>query len=223
MSLLSKVPSGSIDAVICDLPYGTTQNPWDSTLCLPLLWYHYLRVTKVNSPIVLFAQTPFDKILGASKVKLLKYEWIWVKNRATGHLNAKRVPLKAHENILVFCRGQHTYNPQGLERKAVPTIRKATDNGSNYGISNKAAIQTHKGYPSSVLEFAVDQNTLHPTQKPIDLCEYLVKTYTNEGDTILDNCMGSGTTGLAAKRNYRGFIGMEQDQGYFDIARLRIG
>lgn len=145
------------------------------------------------------------------------------KNKATGHLNSKKMPLKSHENILVFYKQLPTYNAQGLVRKQVATIRKGgSGNGSNYGKSDKDAIQEYENFPRDILEFAVETKTVHPTQKPVALLEYLVKTYTNEGDTVLDNCMGSGSTGVACVNTKRMFIGMELDKEYFDIAVRRI-
>lgn len=214
----------SIDLVLADLPYGTTQCAWDTEIPLQRLWEQYDRICK--GAVVLFAQTPFDKILGASNIKALKYEWIWEKSHPTGHLNANKAPLKAHENVLVFYRSQPTYNPIktiGHPRK-VATKRK--DTTPVYGSQNFAPIpyDSTERYPRSVIQFASDKqrSNLHPTQKPLALCEYLVRTYSNPGDLILDNCMGSGTTGVAAKRLGRNFIGIEKDKSYFDAAHDRI-
>ena len=221
LEVMKSIPDKSIDAIICDLPYGTTQNKWDSVIPLDLLWNQYKRICK--GAIVLTAQTPFDKILGASNIAMLKYEWIWEKSKATGHLNAKKMPMKAHENVIIFYKDLPTYNPQNLIKKAIPTIRKGGDNGTNYGLSNKDAIQEYENYPKSILKIASEGKTIHPTQKPVALMEYFVKTYTNQGDTVLDNCMGSGTTGVACKNLGRKFIGIEQDINYFEIAKQRIG
>lgn len=220
LEVMKQIPDKSVDAIICDLPYGTTKNKWDSIIPLDLLWKQYKRICK--GAIVLTAQTPFDKVLGVSNLSMLKYEWIWEKSKATGHLNAKKMPMKAHENIVVFYDNLPKYNPQGLIKKNIPTIRKGGDNGTNYGLSNKDALQEYENYPKSILKIASEGKTLHPTQKPIELMEYLVKTYTNEGDTVLDNCMGSGTTGVACKNLNRNFIGIEQDANYFEIAKGRI-
>jgi site-specific DNA-methyltransferase (adenine-specific) len=217
---MKSIPDKSIDAIICDLPYGTTQNKWDSVIPLDLLWHQYKRICK--GAIVLTAQTPFDKVLGASNISMLKYEWIWEKSKATGHLNAKKMPMKSHENVIVFYENLPTYNPQGLIKKEIPTIRKGGNNGTNYGLSNKDAIQEYENYPKSILKIASEGKTIHPTQKPVELMEYFVKTYTNQGDTVLDNCMGSGTTGVACKNLGRKFIGIEQDSHYFEIAKNRI-
>jgi site-specific DNA-methyltransferase (adenine-specific) len=153
---------------------------------------------------------------------MLRYEWIWHKTRATGHLNAKLQPMKTHENVLVFYMMQPTYNPQGLVRKEIPTIRKGGNNGGNYGKSDKDSLQEFENYPRSIISIASEGTTVHPTQKPVALMEYLIKTYTNEYDTVLDNCMGSGTTGVACVNTNRSFIGIEQNREYYKIAVNRI-
>lgn len=222
LDLMSLIPDGSVDMVLCDLPYGTTQNKWDSVIPLDRLWAHYLRVCKPNAAIVLTAQTPFDKVLGVSGLRYLKTEWIWHKSRPTGHLNAKRQPMKAHENVLVFYQSPPTYNPQGLRRKAIPTIRKGGDNGTNYGKSDRDALQEFEGYPTSVLSVPSEGRCLHPTQKPVALFEYLIRTYTNPGNLVLDNCLGSGTTAIAAINTGRQWLGIERDENYATIAYDRI-
>jgi site-specific DNA-methyltransferase (adenine-specific) len=211
---------GSIDMVLCDLPYGTTQNKWDAVIPFAPLWAEYKRMCR--GAIVLTAQAPFDKILGASNMGMFRYEWIWQKTKATGHLNAWGQPLKNHENVLVFYDKLPTYNPQGLVKKAVPTIRKGGNNGANYGKSDKDAVQEWENFPRSVLQFASEGKTVHPTQKPVALLEYLICTYTNEGDTVLDNTMGSGSTGVACANTGRRFVGIEKDPAYFDLACERI-
>jgi site-specific DNA-methyltransferase (adenine-specific) len=211
-----------VDAIIADIPYGTTQNKWDSVIPLDEMWKRLNKLIKNNTPIVLFAQTPFDKRLGNSNLEMLKYEWIWRKNKPTGHLNSKKMPLKEHENILVFYKKLPTYNPQGLIKKEIPTIRKRQYNGSNYGDSDKDAIQEYYNYPKSILDFNSVTENVHPTQKPVALLEYLVKTYTNKGDLVLDFTMGSGSTGVACKHTNRKFIGIELDEKYFEIAKNRI-
>jgi len=217
---MKEIPDGSVDLILCDLPYGTTRNKWDSVIELPSIWAEYKRISR--GAIVLTAQSPFDKVLGASNIDMLRYEWIWQKTKATGHLNAKVQPMKNHENILVFYKSLPVYNPQGLVRKAVPTIRKGRSNGTNYGKSDKDAIQEFENYPRSIIAIPSEGKTVHPTQKPVELMEYLVKTYTNEGDTVLDNTMGSGTTGVACKNTNRKFIGIEMDPTYYGIACGRI-
>ena len=227
LKLMNDIPDKSIDMILCDLPYGTTQNKWDSIIPLDKLWDQYCRVIKDNGAIVLFAQTPFDKVLGCSNLKMLKYEWIWEKTSATGHLNAKKMPMKAHENILVFYKKLPTYNPQKTTgHTPVHSYTKHQDDGSNYGktlIGISGGGSTER-YPRSVQVFKTDKQkeALHPTQKPVDLLEYLIKTYTNEGETVLDNTMGSGSTGVAAVRTNRNFVGIELDDTYFEIANKRI-
>ena len=202
------------------MPYGITQNKWDSTIPLDSLWKEYNRIIKDNGAIVLTASTPFDKVLGVSNIKNLRYEWIWKKDNVTGHLNAHRMPMKEHENILVFYNKQHTYNPQGLVQ--FDKITRRGSNGSNYGKSNTENFQEFTNYPRSILEFSYDKNKLHPTQKPIALFEYLIRTYTNEGETVLDNCMGSGTTAVACINTNRNYIGFELSEEYCKIAEERI-
>ena len=219
----------SIDMIFCDLPYGTTQNKWDSVIDLDKLWSEYKRVIKDNGAIVLFAQTPFDKVLGSSNLKMLKYEWIWRKSRPTGHLNANRMPMKAHKNILVFYKKLPTYNKQMTIGKPNHVkdgaIRKTKATNNNYGhFENVEQKKTNLKNPVTVLAFKQqDPNKiLHPTQKPLDLIEYMIKTYTNEGDLILDNTCGSGTTGLGAKNLKRDYIMMEQDPDIYEIACKRL-
>jgi site-specific DNA-methyltransferase (adenine-specific) len=224
---MQQIPDGSIDMVLCDLPYGTTQCRWDTCLDLSKLWEHYLRVVKQTGVILLFAQTPFDKVLGMSKIDLLRYEWIYEKTSATGHLNTKKMPLKAHENVLVFYRKLPTYNPQKTTgHKPVNSFTKRNGDGEIYGdtVEVSGGGSTER-YPRSVLKFKTDKqlSSLHPTQKPVELCEYLIRTYTNEGDTVLDNCMGSGTTGVSCINIGRSFIGIEKEQKYFEIAKQRLG
>ena len=219
---MKNIEDKSVDMILADLPYGTTQNKWDSIIPLDLLWLQYNRIIKDNGCIALFSQSPFDKVLGSSNLKLLKYEWIWNKTKATGHLNSKKMPLKKHENILIFYKKPPIYNPQNIIKKLVPTIRKGGNNGTNYGKSNKDAIQEYENYPIDILNFKSEGKTLHPTQKPIDLCEYLIKTYTNENELVLDNVMGSGSTGVACNNTDRNFIGIEKDLTYYNIACERI-
>jgi len=225
MEILGDIPDKSIDMVCCDMPYGTTRCKWDSTLCLDTLWEHYGRICKDSSVIALFAQTPFDKVLGSSKIDWLRYEIIWEKPVATGFLNAKKMPLKAHENILIFYRSSPKYNPQmthGHERKT------ANREGVGSEIYGEAIKKTHydstSRYPRSVQKVSKGSASkgLHPTQKPVKLIEWLIKTYTDAGDTVLDNCMGSGTTGVACKNTRRNFLGIELDSNYYQTAVQRI-
>ena len=228
---MKRVDDKSIDMILCDLPYGTTKNLWDSVIDLDLLWEQYKRIIKDNGAIVLTAQTPFDKILGCSNLEWLKYEWIWNKKRPTGFLNAKHCPMKLHENILVFSKkaacfvkdkeSAMPYYPQGVTK--MNKKQKRTKGKGNYDEKyiNNEYIQETTNYPKSILEFAPETG-LHPTQKPVNLFEYLIKTYTNEGDLILDNCIGSGTTAISALNTNRNFIGFEKEKKYYDLATKRI-
>lgn len=219
---MKDIPDKSIDMILCDLPYGATQNKWDAVISFKPLWEQYNRIIKGNGAMVLFGQPPFDKVLGYSNIKRLKYEWIWNKLSPTGHLNAKKMPMKKTENILVFYNKPPTYNPQGLEY--CPRIKKRSSKSvgsSNYGKHNDEHLSEYKGYPTNLLEF-MRESGLHPTQKPVALCEYLIKTYTNKGETVLDNCMGSGTTAVACINTNRNFIGFELDEKYCEIANKRI-
>lgn len=230
LELMKDIPDRSVDMILCDLPYGTTQCKWDSIIPLEPLWKQYNRIIKDHGAILLFAQTPFDKVLGASNIAMLRYEWIWEKTQATGHLNAKKMPMKAHENILVFYKKLPIYHPQMTEGHApIHSYTKYISTQNNTEIYGKMSKELSGGgettrYPRSVLTFASDKQTchLHDTQKPLALCEYMVKTYSNEGDLILDNCMGSGTSGVAAKNLGRKFIGIELEPKYFEIAQKRI-
>jgi DNA modification methylase len=223
--VMPSLPAGSVDMVLCDLPYGTTNCRWDVELDLEWLWGEYRRICE--GPIILFAQSPFDKRLGMSNIKGLRYEWIWEKTNATGHLNAKRAPMKAHENILVFCDTAPPYYPiktTGNIRK-VATKRKRNEESPIYGETSGGVLyDSTDRYPRSVLTFPSDklQESFHPTQKPVALCEYLILTYTTEGQVVMDNCMGSGTSGVAAANLGRGFVGIERDSGFFEVARGRI-
>lgn len=223
---MKKIPDGSVDMILCDLPYGTTRNKWDSVIPLQELWREYKRICR--GAIVLTAQTPFDKVLGCSNLDMLRYEWIWEKTSPTGHLNAAKMPMKAHENVLVFYGSLPTYNPQkttGHVRKVSTADHKRNSvKSTNYGDYANTTYDSTERYPRSVLLLPTDKQkaALHPTQKPVALMEYLIRTYTNEGDTVLDNCMGSGTTGVACANTGRKFIGIERDEKYFDIASNRI-
>lgn len=217
---MKEIPDGSVDMVLADPPYGTTACKWDSIIPLGAMWTELKRVVKSNGAIVMTAAQPFSSILGASNIKMLRYSWVWKKSAATGHLNAKRMPMKNHEDVLVFYSKQPIYNPQGLA--AYGKVVRRGGNGGCYGKSGKSNIQESTGYPRTVQEFNSEGKTVHPTQKPVALMEYLIRTYTNEGDTVLDFTMGSGTTGVAAVNTGRSFIGIEMDEGYFEIAKKRI-
>ncbi|WWQ70393.1 hypothetical protein mEp515_06 [Escherichia phage mEp515] len=221
LELMKSIPDRSVNLILCDLPYGTTRNKWDSVIDLTSLWNEYKRIN--CGAIVLTAQTPFDKVLGASNIGMLRYEWIWRKEAGTGFLNAKRVPLKNHENVLVFYDKRPTYNPQMREGFKPYKRKKGRETSTNYNPSGiVTTVSGAKRYPVTVLEFPRDSAKLHPTQKPVALMEYLIKTYTNECDLVLDNCMGSGTTGVACMNTNRRFIGIEKDEKYFEIASNRI-
>lgn len=222
LEVMKKIETGSVDMILCDLPYGTTICKWDSIIDFKKLWEQYNRVIKDNGAIVLTAQTPFDKTLAMSNLKMLRYEWIWEKSRATGFLNCKKMPLKSHENILVFYKKLPTYNPQGLKQlKEVQTLCKKS-NSELYPVKHRPYEKKYINYPKSVLKFKSESKTKHPTQKPVKLFEYLIKTYTNHGEVILDNCLGSGTTAVAALNTGRKFIGIEMEQRFVDISNIRI-
>ena len=219
LELMEQIPDGSVNMVLCDLPYGTTRNKWDSVIPFDPLWEHYRRVCK--GVVVLTAAQPFTSFVITNNLKTFKYCWIWEKSKVTGVLNAKHQPLRNYEDICVFAEGKTTYNPQGLIAKG--TITKQGGNSKNYGVRNTDCyVQEFTNNPRQVIRFASEGNTVHPTQKPVALMEYLIHTYTNEGDTVLDNCMGSGTTGVACVNTNRNFIGIEKDPEYFKIAEQRI-
>lgn len=233
---MNLIPDKSIDMVLADLPYGTTNCSWDSLIDLEQLWKHYKRIIKDDGIIALTAQTPFDKVLACSNIKMLKYEWIWEKTQATGHLNSKKMPMKAHENILIFYKKAPTYNPQmtyGHVRKVSSAKNRSkcierrnnTDNIYNNEYPDKVTdYDSTSRYPRSVIKFKTDKqkSNLHKTQKPVALFEYLIKTYTNENDVVLDNVAGSGTTGEACINLNRNFILIEKDIKYYNIIKDRI-
>ena len=220
---MKEIPSGSVDMILTDPPYGTTACKWDSIIPLEPMWEQLKRVIKPNGAIVLFGAEPFSSALRMSNIKNYKYDWIWRKPKGTGHLNAKRMPMNDVETISVFYRKQCIYNPQFTEGKPYKS-KSGKSSFDGYGKDNRKGNDNNgKRYPKRLLEFnVVERNTLHPTQKPVALMEYLVKTYTNESETVLDFTMGSGTTGVAAKNLNRKFIGIELDDGYFNIAKKRI-
>lgn len=224
LEVMRGMRSSSVDLVICDMPYGTTRCKWDTPLDLDALWREYRRIVKPTGAILLFAQTPFDKALGASNFRDLRYELIWEKTSATGHLNAKRAPMKAHENILVFYRKQPKYTPEKTSGHVRKTAVRRKDSSPLYGKQRETAYDSTERYPRSVMRFSSDKQRekLHPTQKPVDLLRYLVRLYSVPGDVVLDNCMGSGSTGVAAIIEGRKFIGIEKDLGWFKIAERRI-
>ncbi|AJA41470.1 putative DNA cytosine methylase [Geobacillus virus E3] len=219
-----RIPDKSIDMILCDLPYGTTECKWDTLIPLDELWKQYKRIIKDNGAIVLTASQPFTSILVSSNLKMFRYELIWEKNNATGFMNAKKMPLKNHENILVFYKKLPTYNPQGVkpcEKKKKSAFHEYLGERENSRPVGMEYIQKATGYPKSVHYFPIERG-LHPTQKPVALFEYLIKTYTNEGDIVLDNCIGSGTTAIACISTNRKYIGFEIEKEYYDIAVKRI-
>lgn len=226
LKLMQEIHDGAVDLILCDLPYGTTDCSWDSVLPFDRLWAEYDRVLKHDGAAVLFAAQPFTTQLINSNRRAFRYCWYWLKNQPTGFTFAKFQPMRKVEDICVFYRKHGTYNPQGLQvvANAKPRRNKRPRREHVYKMDTLMQEYTprFKNYPKNVLQFDCERG-LHPTQKPVPLLEYLVRTYTNEGDTVLDNCMGSGSTGVAVQRvGGRRFIGMEQNKVYFDIARQRI-
>lgn len=225
LELMKQIPDGSVDMILCDLPYGTTRNKWDSVIPFEPMWAQYKRVIKDNGAIVLFSAEPFTSSLIMSNPRMFRYDLIWQKSIATGFLNAKRIPLRAHENICVFYKKLPTYNPQFAKDKPYVVARKPI-RSANYNKTKVETVTESDGtrYPRSVVRFPSMGNSgkQHPTQKPVPLMEWLIKTYTNEDETVLDNCMGSGSAGVACMNTNRSFIGMELEPKYFDIAKQRI-
>ena len=253
---MNKIADESVDLILCDLPYGTTDRKgveekgnnrllkWDTVIPLDLLWEQYRRILKPLGTVALTADQPFTSMLILSNLDWFKYEWIWKKQKTTGFLLANYRPMKETEDVVIFSPGgaaaasrngkNMTYNPQGLIEKKVKKknnakrLGKFLHNPEHMGSNNKLLHETEyeqkwTNYPSEIIEFGLDRNVIHPTQKPVALMEYLIKTYSNEGDTVLDNCMGSGTTGVACKKTNRNFIGIEKESEYFTQAKERIG
>ena len=226
--------------ILADLPYGTTACSWDVVIPFEPLWIHYKRVIKKNGAIVLFGTEPFSSMLRSSNISMYKYDWIWEKNRATGHVHSKNKPMRLHENISVFSFGvtlhegqsnnRMVYFPQGLEKMPDGTPRRTRNDAGDDSVmsrrkSHKSTVYEFTNYPVSILRYAVDVNNgnrFHPTQKPVALLEYLIRTYTQEGETVLDNTMGSGSTGVACINTNRDFVGIELDEKYYRIAENRI-
>jgi site-specific DNA-methyltransferase (adenine-specific) len=217
---MAGLADGSVDMVLCDLPYGTTQNKWDSVLPLDRLWADYWRVCKLGGAVVLTCGQPFTSVLGASAIKNLRYSWVWEKGNSTGHLNAKRQPMRLHEDVIVFCRTSPPYNPQGVVD--CDKITRRGHNGTNFGKSGSENRQTQTNYPRSIIRIPTDPKGFHPTQKPVALFEYLIRTYTNPGDLVLDNCAGSGTTAIAAENCGRRWVCIEKDPDYYARAVERV-
>jgi len=219
---MKRIPDKSVDMILCDLPYGTTRNKWDSVLPFDKLWEQYERIIKDNGAIILTASQPFTTDVISSNRKLFRYEWIWKKDNATGFLTAKTIPMKIHENIIVFYKATPDYHPQMREGFEPYKISHGSAS-ENWG-AHKKVESTSNGerYPISIVKFKRDKEKSHPTQKPVALFEYLIKTYTNKGDTVLDNCMGSGTTAIACLNTERKFIGFETNKEYYNKSLQRI-
>jgi len=233
LEVMPQIPNGSVDMILCDLPYGTTACKWDTIIPFEPLWEQYKRIIKDNGVIGLFGSEPFSSYLRMSNIKMFKYDWIWEKSVSGGFFDAKIRPLKKHEIISVFSlsgasngtlsSGKQVmrYYPQGLEDCYKKRTKK---NVSSFvsKVKNPEGMQIKTNYPNSIIKINNDKSIGHPTQKPVALFEYLIKTYTNENDLVLDNCAGSGTTGVACKNLNRNFILIEKDLGYFNIAQTRI-
>lgn len=219
------IADGSVDLVLTDIPYGTTQCKWDSVLDLQMMWEHLYRIAKPSAAIILFSAQPFTSVLVASNLRDWRTEWIWEKGNATGFLNAKKQPLRAHENIQVFYRRQPTYNPQMTEGHERKTSKRKSVNSECYGKAlNLTEYDSTKRYPRDVQFFSSDKQkgNFHPTQKPVSLMRYLIETYSNAGETVLDFTMGSGTTGVACMDTNRNFIGIEKDKEIYRVACSRM-
>ena len=225
LELMKDIPNGSIDMILCDLPYGTTQCKWDSVLPLDRLWVEYERIITNKGAMIFTASQPFTTILTASNINHFKYSLVWVKTKATGHLDAKKKPMKKHEDILVFCKnGFPNYYPQGLVDGEFKTGRNVDMEGRVYGQYKNHKVSTKGNYPKSVLEMPnpSGKGNPHPTAKPVALFEYLIKTYTNEGELVLDNTAGSCTTAIAALETGRNYICMEKEEKYYNIGVQRV-
>lgn len=229
LELMKDIPNGSVDMILCDLPYGTTSNKWDAVIPFEPLWEQYKRIIKPNGVIALTASQPFSSALVMSNPKMFRHEWIWIKNRGGNFANTVREPFKEHEQVLIFSNGKWTYNRQMQERTGAGADRVKYDLNWRSQSENYREFEGREGQrvgelrvPSSWQKFNVDVSKLHPTIKPVPLFEYLIKTYTNEGETVLDNCMGSGTTGVACLNLKRNFIGIEKEEKYYEVAQKRI-
>ena len=227
LDLMDYIPDGSVDMAMCDPPYGTTRNRWDSVIPPEPMWRHLKRIVKPNGAILLCSQDPFTSFLITSNPKLFRYKWVWEKTAPTGHLNANRMPMKWFEEVCCFYQKLPTYNPQLRAGKGYRS-RHCGQLSSNYGSQRECVTPANDGTqykPKDIIGPFCNSNgagKLHPTQKPVALMEYMIKTYTNEGETVLDFAMGSGTTGVACANLDRNFIGIELDDAYFEIAKQRI-
>ena len=230
LELMKNIPDKSIDMILCDLPYGTTACKWDSIIPFDKLWKQYKRIIKDDAAILLFGSEPFSTELRHSNLEMYKYDWIWDKKKSSSALNCNYQPLKTHEIISVFGKmattysknGNMKYNPQGIISCEKVNKRNSRKADIFHSDPNIPTIQKYTNYPKSILSFSRENKCVHPTQKPVTLLEYLIKTYTNEGDLVLDNCIGSGSTCVACINTNRNFIGIELDENYFNIAKKRI-
>ena len=225
LEVMREIPDKSVDMILCDLPYGTTAAKWDSVIPFDLLWAEYARIIKDSGAIVLTAAQPFTTSLIASNPSLYRYNWYWNKPYSTGFMNAGKMPLRNVEDVCIFYKKLPTYNPQGLVEVNKTQYRrkdKSTTIYNDMGLKEGSYTQKWTNYPTQVLEFGREGKTVHPTQKPVALFEYLIRTYTNEGEVVLDNCLGSGTTAVAAINTGRQFIRIEREQEYVAIANQRI-
>ena len=220
---MKRIPDGSVDMILCDLPYGLTASKWDAVIPNDLLWEQYERVIKENGAIVLFGNEPFSSHLRMSNIKSYRYDWKWDKVRGANFATVNRRPFNSFEDIMVFYKKQPTYNPQFWQGKPYEQKQGYVGEGKQTGLSRKEVVTKSDGrrYPLSIIRFS-KENGLHPTQKPVPLFEYLIKTYTNEGETVLDNCMGSGTTAIACINTDRNYIGFELDKTYYEKSLERI-
>lgn len=228
LELMQNIAPGSVDMILCDLPYGTSSNSWDRIIPFQALWNEYRRIIKDKGAIVLFGCEPFSTMLRSSNIKAYKYDWIWDKHSTNGFLNAKKRPLKRYENIMVFSYGTPVYYPQmeirGKPRNKGSYNKRSGDGDGVYGKFENITAYNNTYYPTDMISLsnAVHYGKLHPTEKPIALLEYLVRTYTQPGETVLDNCMGSGSTGVACINTGRRFIGIEKTENFFEIAKNRL-
>lgn len=229
LEIMPTIPDKSIDMILADLPYGTTSNKWDAVIPFDKLWEQYKRIIKHNGIIALTASQPFSSALVMSNPTMFRHEWIWIKNRGGNFANTVREPFKEHEQVLIFSNGKWTYNKQMQERTGAGADRVKYELNWKSKSDNYREFEGREGQrvgnlrvPSSWQKYNVDTSKLHPTIKPVGLMEYLIKTYTNENETVLDNTMGSGTTGVACVNTNRNFIGIEKDDNYFKIAQKRI-
>jgi len=232
LEIMPTLADKSVDMILCDLPYGTTACKWDTIIPFEPLWKQYKRLIKDKGAIVLTASQPFTSALVMSNIEWFKYEYIWDKVKATGMLNASHQPLRRHENVLIFCNGKTIYNPQkiknpkGIEKRSLYKYQRENEGGETVGEIKQGGVsdnyEADKLLPVSIQQFSKDNKPIHPTQKPVALFEYLIRTYTNEGEVVLDNCAGSGTTAIACLNTNRNAILIEKDESYYKAALDRF-